>query len=56
MGNTDLVFMELFKADHYVEVSLSDWLRHAPPELVMQHLNISRETLVQLASVRPDTV
>jgi len=56
MGDTDMVFLEIFKADHYAEVSLSDWLRHAPPQLVMQHLNISAETLAQLSKVRPDTV
>jgi oxalate decarboxylase len=56
MGNTDMVFVEVFKSDRYAEVSLSDWLRHAPPELVMQHLNISRETLTQLSNVTPNTV
>jgi oxalate decarboxylase len=56
MGNTDMVFLEIFKSDRYAEVSLSDWLRHAPPELVMQHLNISRETLVQLSNVSPNIV
>src|SRR5712671_2238913 len=56
MGDTDMVFLEIFKADHYAEVSLSDWLRHAPPQLVMQHLNISADTLAQLSKVRPDTV
>jgi oxalate decarboxylase len=56
MGDTDMVFLEIFKADHYSEVSLSDWLRHAPPRLVMQHLNISADTLAQLSKVRPDTV
>jgi oxalate decarboxylase len=56
MGKTDMVFVEVFKSDRYAEVSLSDWLRHAPPELVMQHLNISRETLVQLSNVSPNTV
>jgi oxalate decarboxylase len=55
-GSTDLVFLEIFKADHYAEVSLSDWLRHTPPQLVMQHLNISPETLAQFSKVRPDTV
>ena len=29
-GDTDLVFLELFKSDHYAEVSLSDWLAHTP--------------------------
>jgi oxalate decarboxylase len=56
MGNTDMVFLEIFKTDHYAEVSLSDWLRHTPPQLVMHHLNISAETLAQMSSVRPDVV
>jgi oxalate decarboxylase len=55
-GTTDLVFLEIFKADHYAEVSLSDWLRHAPRQLVMEHLNISSETLAQLSSARPDAI
>jgi oxalate decarboxylase len=46
-GNTDLVFLGLFKSDHYAEVSLSDWLTHSPPEMVMQTLNISGETLAK---------
>ena len=55
-GNTDLVFLELFKSDHYAEVSLSDWLTHVPPQLVMEHLNISRETLARFPKSRPDIV
>jgi oxalate decarboxylase len=55
-GNTDLVFLELFKSDHYAEVSLSDWLSHAPPQLVMEHLNISRETLARFPNNRPDVM
>ena len=31
-GNTDLVFLELFKSDRYAEVSLSEWLTHVPPK------------------------
>jgi oxalate decarboxylase len=52
-GDTDLVFLELFKSDHYAEVSLSEWLSHAPPQLVMQHLNISRETLARFPNSGP---
>jgi oxalate decarboxylase len=55
-GNTDLVFLELFKSDHYAEVSLSDWLAHTPPQLVKQHLNISPEVLAQFPKVRPDVM
>jgi oxalate decarboxylase len=53
-GDTDLVFLELFKSDHYAEVSLSEWLTHVPPELVTQHLNISRETLARFPNTGPD--
>jgi oxalate decarboxylase len=44
-GNTDLVFLEMFKSSFYQDISLSDWLVHTPPELVMAHLNIDRATL-----------
>jgi oxalate decarboxylase len=55
-GNTDLVFLELFKSDHYAEVSLSDWLAHTPPQLVKEHLNIDPEVLAQFPKVRPDVM
>jgi oxalate decarboxylase len=44
-GNTDLVFLEMFKTSVYQDLSLSEWLAHTPPELVMAHLNIDRATL-----------
>jgi oxalate decarboxylase len=44
-GNTDLIFLEMFKSSFYQDLSLSEWLAHTPPELVMAHLNIDRATL-----------
>jgi len=44
-GNTDLRFLEMFKSDRFQDFSLSEWLTHTPPELVMAHLNIDRRTL-----------
>ena len=44
-GDTDLVFLEIFKSDHYADFSLSEWLAHTPPELVMAHLRIDKATL-----------
>src|ERR1700687_3583497 len=44
-GETDLVFLEMFKSSFYQDLSLSEWLTHTPPELVMAHLNIDRATL-----------
>jgi oxalate decarboxylase len=44
-GDTDLVFLEMFKSSYYQDVSLTNWLTHLPPQLVMDHLKITRETL-----------
>ncbi len=43
-GDTDLIFLEMFKADRYQEFSFSEWLAHTPPELVMAHLKIDKAT------------
>jgi oxalate decarboxylase len=44
-GDTDLKFLEMFKASAYQNLSLSECLTHTPPELVMAHLNIDKTTL-----------
>ena len=44
-GDTDLVFLEMFKADRFQDFSFSAWLAHTPPELVMAHLDIDKATL-----------
>lgn len=43
-GDTDLIFLEMFRSDVYQDFSLSEWLSHLPPKLVLQHLGVSRET------------
>jgi oxalate decarboxylase len=40
-GDTDLIFLEMFKADRFMDLSLSSWVTHTPPALVMAHLNLS---------------
>ena len=47
-GDTDLVFLEMFKADRFEDLSLSEWVANTPPELVMQHLGLSRETIAAI--------
>jgi oxalate decarboxylase len=44
-GDTDLIFREMFKSSYYQDLSLSEWLAHTPPELVMAHLHIDKATL-----------
>src|SRR5712691_1632903 len=43
-GDTDLIFLEMFKSSFYQDLSLSEWLAHTPPELVMAHLRIDKAT------------
>jgi oxalate decarboxylase len=42
-GSDVLQFIEVFRASRYEEVSLAEWLGHVPPELVMQHFNLTRQ-------------
>ena len=47
-GSDDLIFLEMFKASRFMDLSLSDWVTHAPPELVMGQLGISEEVLKRI--------
>ena len=48
-ADSDLVFVEMFKADCFQDFSFSEWLAHTPPELVMAHLYIDKGTLDAIA-------
>src|SRR3981189_3304391 len=52
-GDTDLVFIGVFKAPRYQEVSLSNWLTHTPPALVAQHLNVDEATIAKWPANSP---
>ena len=47
-GKRAVIFLEMFKAPRYQDISLNEWLTHIPPELVRQHLGISEETLATI--------
>jgi oxalate decarboxylase len=44
-GDTDLVFLEMFKSDHYEDISLAEWLAHTPAKLVDQHIGVGKAML-----------
>ncbi|MCW6511822.1 cupin domain-containing protein [Lichenifustis flavocetrariae] len=56
VGNSDLVFLEVFKSGSYQDLSLSDWLSHTPPALVAAHLNVSPENIAKWPSGAPVVV
>jgi hypothetical protein len=47
-GNTELIFLEMFKADQYMDFSMNNWIRHLPPEMVTAHLNIEEVTIKKI--------
>jgi oxalate decarboxylase len=52
-GNTDLVFLEIFRSARFEDVSLSDWLTHAPRSLVAQHLNVDPAVIARFPDDKP---
>jgi len=47
-GEDTLCFLEMFRSDHFADVSLNQWMALTPPELVKAHLNLSHETMAAL--------
>jgi oxalate decarboxylase len=47
-GNTDVVFLEMFASDIFHDVSLNQWLRRVPAEIVQAHLGFDKATLEQI--------
>jgi oxalate decarboxylase len=45
LGDTDLVFLEVFPTPDYQDISLGEWLAHTPSRLVDQHLGVGEEFL-----------
>jgi oxalate decarboxylase len=45
IGDEDLIFIEMFKSPKFLDLSLSEWVTHAPPQIVTDHLRISPDVL-----------
>jgi oxalate decarboxylase len=55
-GDTDLVFMEVFRTDRFAEVALSDWLAHTPVDMVAETLNLDPAVIGRFPKDRPVVV
>jgi oxalate decarboxylase len=44
-GDTDLVFLEMFRASEYQDISLAEWMAHTPHLLMDQHLGVGMSML-----------
>jgi oxalate decarboxylase len=44
-GDTDLVFLEMFRTGEYQDISLAEWMAHTPHLLMDQHLGVGMSML-----------
>jgi oxalate decarboxylase len=55
-GHTDLVFLEIFAASEFMNISLNNWIRHLPPQMVTSHLNLDADTISKIPSEALDVL
>ena len=53
VGDEPARMLELFRSDHFSDVSLNQWLGLTPAEVVGATLNLDRETLAALRKDKP---
>lgn len=51
-----LVFLELFRSDHFADMSLNQWMALTPPGLVKAHLNLADDQVGALCKQKPIVV
>jgi len=44
-GDSDLVFIEMFRTSEYQDISLAEWMAHTPHLLMNQHLGVTLSML-----------
>ena len=55
-GEETLTFLEMFRSDHFADVSLSQWMGVLPPELVKAHLSFDDAVIAALPRTKPIAV
>lgn len=49
IGNSDLLFLEVFPTPEYQDISLAEWLAHTPSRLVDEHIATGEDFLRKIA-------
>ncbi|MBV8177760.1 MAG: oxalate decarboxylase, partial [Mycobacterium sp.] len=53
VGDEPVRMLELFRSDHFADVSLNQWLGLTPAAVVAATLNVSRETVAGMRKDKP---
>ena len=48
IGDTDVVFIEVFPTPFYEDISLAEWMAHTPSRLVNEHLGIGEDLISKI--------
>jgi oxalate decarboxylase len=55
-GDTDLVFLETFASAEFMDMSLNQWLRRVPSEMLKAHLNIDKELATKIPAEKLEVI
>jgi oxalate decarboxylase len=55
-GKTDVVFLEMFKANQFIDFSLNNWIRRMPQEMATSHLNLDETALSKIPSEKQEII
>jgi oxalate decarboxylase len=55
-GSTDVLFLEMFRAPRFMDISLNNWIRRMPPEMASAHLNLDASTLRKIPSEKQEII
>jgi oxalate decarboxylase len=55
-GDSDVVFLEIFKAPQFLDFSLNNWIRRMPPEMATAHLNLDEAALRKIPSEKQEII
>jgi oxalate decarboxylase len=56
IGDTPVRFLEMFKSNHYADLSLDQWMALTPPELVNAHLQLDPQVMDALRKQKAPVV
>ena len=55
-GDSELVFLEIFKSSRFEDFSLNNWIRRVPPEMAEAHLNLKEQQLKAIPSEKLEVI
>ncbi|SEB39786.1 cupin domain-containing protein [Terriglobus roseus] len=55
-GDTDLIFLEMFATDQFMDVTLNNWIRRLPASIASAHLNLDAKTLSKIPAEKQEVL